>query len=106
MHFARPCAGDDDRRVAGHGTGAPADLETVDTGQHQVEDQRVPATALQFTNAGVAVGGMRHGVALVVQMHAQQLGDVGIVFDDQHAFGGFHVGELSRDMASGVITIN
>jgi hypothetical protein len=31
---------------------------------------------------------------------------VGVVLDDEHAFGGFHVGGLSRDPAWGVITIN
>ena len=58
-------------------------------GQHQVEDQRVPAAALQFAHARIAIGGVRHRIALVAQVHAQQLGDVGVVLDDQDAFGGF-----------------
>jgi hypothetical protein len=90
VHFARPRADDDDRRVARHGAGAAADLEAVDAGQHQVEHQRVPAAALQFAQAGMAVGGMLHGIALVAQVHAQKFGDVGVVLDDQHAFGGVH----------------
>ena len=36
------------------------------------------------------VGGMRHGIAFVVQVHAQQFGDVGVVLDDQYALGGVH----------------
>ena len=52
------------------------------------------------------VGGVFHRIALVTQVHAQQLCDVGVVFDDQDAFGGFHPGGLSRDIAGAVITIN
>ncbi|MDT4836680.1 hypothetical protein FQZ97_703890 [compost metagenome] len=90
MHFARARAHDDDGRVARHGTGAAADLEAVDAGQHEVEHQRVPLAALQRAQAGVAVGGVLDRVALVAQVHAQQLGNVGVVLDDQHAFGGVH----------------
>ena len=54
----------------------------------------------------MSVGGMRHRVTLVVQMHAQQFRDVGIVLDDQNAFGGIHIAGLSCDMDNAVITIN
>jgi len=49
---------------------------------------------------------MRDGVALVMQVHAQQLRDVGIVLDDQHAFGGFHGVSFSRFRRAAVVTIN
>ena len=89
-------------RRLGYSTGLPASqvdfLATIDITQADA--------AGNVTRPGVTVGGVCHGIALVVQMHTQQLGDVGIVFDDQYAFGGFHVGGLSPDMAAGVITIN
>jgi hypothetical protein len=90
VHLARPCADDDDRRVARHGAGAAADLEAVHAGQHQVEHQRVPMAALQFAQARVAVRGVFDHIAFVAQVHAQQFGDVGVVLDDQHAFGSVH----------------
>src|SRR5471030_2936493 len=58
MHFARTGADDDDRRVARHVACAAADLQTVDTRQHEVEDQRVPAAFFQLCDPQIAVTGV------------------------------------------------
>lgn len=90
VHLARARARDDDRRVARHRAGAPADFEAVDAGQHQIENQRVPVSLLEQTQAFGAVRAVDDFVALVAQMQAQHVGDVGVVFDDQDAFGVIH----------------
>src|SRR5690606_25361794 len=90
MHLGRPGAGDDDGGVARHGPRALADFQTVDAGQHQVQHQRVPVALFQATHAVVAVGGVFHLVAFVAQVQAQQFGNVGVVFNNQHAAGGVH----------------
>jgi hypothetical protein len=74
--------------VARHRACALADLQPVHAGQHHVQHQRIPrAVLLEQAQAGIAAGGMGDVVALIAQVHAQQVGDVGIVFNDQHAFG-------------------
>ncbi|CAI9009246.1 hypothetical protein EMIT0158MI4_80024 [Burkholderia ambifaria] len=92
VHLARARAGNDDRRVARHRAGAPADFQPVDAGQHQVEDQRVPVALLEQAQAFRAVRAVHDFVALVAQVQAQHVGDVGVVFDDQDAFGVVHGG--------------
>ncbi|MNI61194.1 hypothetical protein D3C73_1164500 [compost metagenome] len=93
MHFAGARAGDDDRRVAGHGAGAAADFQAVDTGQHQVEDQCVPVALLQQAHAFIAIGAVHHLELLVAKMQADQVGDMHIVLDHQDAFGLFHTAQ-------------
>jgi len=90
VHFTGARTGDDDRRVARHRTGALADLQAVHTGQHQVQHQRAPRLRLQQGQALVAGGGMGDLIAFIAQVHAQQVGDVDIVFDDQDALGTAH----------------
>jgi hypothetical protein len=90
VHFAGAGAGDDDRRVARHGTGAPADFQAVDAGQHQVEDQRIPTALLQQAHAFVAVGAVHHLELLIAQVQADQVGDMQIVLDHEDSFGLFH----------------
>ncbi len=60
VHFAGARTGNDDRGVAGHGAGAAADFQAIDAGQHQVEDQCVPASLLQQAHAFIAVGAVHH----------------------------------------------
>ncbi len=93
VQFAGACAGDDDRCVARHGAGATADFQAVDAGQHQVEDQCIPAALLEQAHAFVAIGTVGHLELLVAQVQADQVGDMGIVLDHQDSFGLIHVRE-------------
>lgn len=70
-----------------------ADLQAIDAGQHQVEDQRVPTALLQQAQAFAAVGAVHHLEVFVAQVQADQVGNVGVVLDHQDSFGLIHVRE-------------
>lgn len=89
-------ADDDDGRVARDRAGTPENLETIDAWKHDIEHHGIPATALQFTQARMPVSGMDHRETFVAQVHSQEFGDVGVVLDDQNAFGKVHGRKLSR----------
>eukprot|EP01132_Coremiostelium_polycephalum_P021742 gene21741-biopygen12229 len=90
MQLAGAGTGDNDRRVARHRPGPPADLQAVDAGQHQVQDQRIPAALLQQAQAFVTIGTVNHLELLVPQVQADQIGNMGIVLDHQDTFGLIH----------------
>ena len=59
-------------------------LEPVEVGQHHVERDGVRAELAGRAHGGDAVGRGAHLPALVAQRHAQQLGEVVLVVDDEH----------------------
>ena len=73
-----------DRHVA-VGAQAPADLDAVEPGQAEVEDDQVGDEAGGDVERLDAVGGGADLVALVAQRAAQDVGDLGVVLDDQDA---------------------
>ncbi len=68
-------------------THLPQDLETVDAGQHEVEQQQVAVAREALLETGVAVRGLHHVEALKTQRVDQATPDRRVVFDHQHAFG-------------------
>ena len=73
-----------DRHVA-LGAQAAADLDPVEAGQAEVEDDQVGDEAGGHVEGVDAVGGRLHLVALLAQRAAQDVGDLGVVLDDQDA---------------------
>ena len=73
-----------DNGQVGFGANAPADLVTVQLGQHQIEHQqrrRLPAHRLQ---RGLPVAGRRHAEAIALQIHPRQFNNVGFVVDKEN----------------------
>ena len=62
------------------------DFETVNAGQHHVEDDGVeaPVRFEQAFQRGLAIAGEFDGVAFGLQVEAEAFGEVRFVFDDQH----------------------
>ncbi len=96
VHLGAAGAGNEDGRVACDSAGAAAYFQPVDAGQHEVQHDGIPAAALQQRQALAAIGGMFHRIAVSAQMHAQDLGQVHVVFHQQDAFDGFCHLHLSR----------
>jgi hypothetical protein len=71
---------DRDRRVDPQ---HPAHVEPVDLGQHEVEDDQVGDLAAGVLQGAAAVVDHRHGVALALEVHADQLRLLHVVLDDQ-----------------------
>jgi hypothetical protein len=90
VHLAGAGADDDDGGVAGHGAGAAADLQPVHAREHDVQHQRVPGAALQFTQAVVAARAVHDLQAFVAQVQREQVGDMGVVLDEKYAARGGH----------------
>ena len=85
-----------DRRRAAARAQRLRHLETVEAGHHQVEDEQVGRPlALPGERRG-AVADRVHVVARALQVHHQQVADVGLVFGDEDRRG--H-GRLSRALA-------
>lgn len=63
----------------------------VDIGQHEIEHQRIPVGLLEHLYAFGAVGSVGNTVSLVAQMQLQQIGDMHVIFDDQHPFCSIHI---------------
>ena len=81
-----------DRHVA-VGAQAAADLDPVEARQAEVEDDQVGDEAGGDVERVDAVGGGADLVALVAQRAAQDVGDLGVVLDEEDAAGcGFEVG--------------
>ena len=60
--------------------------DAVEAGQHQVEDHQVElARARRLLEPGVAIGGLDRRQLFESQVQRDQLADVGLVLDDQHA---------------------
>jgi hypothetical protein len=65
-----------------HGT---AQRQTVEAGDHHVEDEQVEAVQFGARQSALPVADGLAGVALMAEMEADELADVGLVFDDQDA---------------------
>ena len=79
-------------------TDGAAELETVFAGDHDVEHEERGALAF---GVGDYVGAGRidaHGKAVVLQVVANEAGDIGIVFYDEDA--GFHGSIVTKGVAS------
>ena len=72
----------EDRRVAAPPELA-ADLEAVDLGEHQVEDDEVGLVAGVQRESLLAVRGADDRVALLLQVQAKEVDDVALVVDDE-----------------------
>ena len=81
-----------------------ADLEAVDLGQADVEQDQVVAPRLRRGQAGAAVAGDVDVVVLAVQVDAEALGEGLLVLDQQDAGDRFAGHE--RDSAKGRVTTN
>ena len=77
---------DQDRRVA-LGAQAAADLDPVELRQPEVEDDEVGHEVLGQLERLHAIAGGAHLVALLAQGAPQDVGDLGVVLDDQHPAG-------------------
>ncbi|MBB5606321.1 hypothetical protein HDE71_000804 [Janthinobacterium sp. S3M3] len=51
-----------------------ANFQAIHAGQHQVEDQRIPAALAQLLQTQVAIGAMAYLIAFVAQVQPQQVG--------------------------------
>ena len=71
------------------------DLQSVHEGQHHVEDDDVEGAALRGPQAGGAVVAHRDGVALVLEVPADVLRDVPIVFHQQDSHRATHPGTIA-----------
>ena len=60
----------------------PAHLEAVDVGQADVEDDEAGAVVLIASSAAFAGGRLQHPEALARQVEVDEVGDVGLVVDD------------------------
>lgn len=84
MHFTGASADDNHRQVAGHLADTPADLQTIDAGQHQIEDHRIPDLRLQPGEGTAAVGFMDDLIALILKIEPQQRGYILVIFHQQN----------------------
>ena len=83
----------EDRHVVGRAQPA-RHLHAVELGQPEVEDDEVGVERRRLVERRLAVGGDAHLVALQAQRALQDLGDLLVVFDDEHAWvaaGGVHL---------------
>jgi hypothetical protein len=64
---------------------APGDLEPVDARHHDVQDDEVGRELLDCVEGVAPVAGDAHIELLVAQRHRDEVGDAGLVVDDQHA---------------------
>jgi len=53
-------------------------------GHHPIEHDQIGRICEGGGEAGLAIGPLRHAVAVVGQLHGQQRADVGVVVDDHH----------------------
>ena len=66
----------------------PADLEAVDARQHEVEQDEVVVGRPRALERSLAVGDDVDGHALAAQPVVQQVGQLRLILDDEHAHGG------------------
>ena len=81
-----------------------ADLEPVDAGQHDVEDDRVVGGDGDPVERLFAAAGEVDGVALLGQPAAEQAGQPRLVFDHQDAHGNEAPGQLGQSKMQSTIT--
>src|SRR4029077_18376576 len=78
----------DDRYARGGGVALEqaGELEAVDAGEHQVEQDEVRRLAAEGLEAAVTAQRDLHREPLFFQVVLQHLGDVGLVLDEQNPF--------------------
>jgi len=59
-------------------------------GQHQVEHDQVEPAAVECFPHRAAIGDRGHAQAILVEIPAEQVPDLGVVVDDQDVVGGVH----------------
>ena len=94
-HFVRlfvPRRQHQDRHVAVHRAAAhrAAQRDAVEPGQHNVEHEQIEANGFRALERRRAVGRAFARVALEPEVQADELADVRLVFDDEHAWRGRH----------------
>ena len=82
----------DDGQVGALGPQPSADLEAVDAGQHEVEDDEVGRRGRRDREGGQAVGRVRGLEPVATQVAEDDLGHGEVVVDDEHAGHGPSVG--------------
>ena len=97
---SRVARGEEDHRdEVARGAQPAADLEAVDVGEHDVEDDEVGRGARRRVERVAAAGRRRDAVAHVAERGGEQVGDRGLVVDDEDvrgtSAGGVH-GRISR----------
>ena len=71
------------RREVGHLLDAAEELPAVHVGQHDVERDERQRLLHRERERGLGGGGVQHREALGLELHADQLGGLVVVFDDQ-----------------------
>ena len=61
-----------------------ADAPAVHDGHHHIQQHQIGLDGPELAQSRAAVMGHRHGVALPLQVHLQQLRDILVVFHDQN----------------------
>jgi hypothetical protein len=64
-----------------------ANLQTVDSGQHDIQYDQVILPLHRTRQTGVAIRRQFHLVGQVLQVHLHQAGDVVIIFNDKDTVG-------------------
>ncbi len=67
-----------------------ADLESVDPGQHEIEDDEIRLVAEMEREAVLSVARGEHRPAFLLQVQPEQVDDVALIVDDQDCL---HSGE-------------
>src|SRR5882724_7592447 len=74
------------------------ELQAVHPRQHEVEQDEVRRLAADRLQAAVPPAGGLDGETLLLQVVLQDLGDVGLIFDEQDAFVGHRKGSVARGL--------
>src|SRR5207245_3838012 len=79
----------DDRKTGGHriSTELAADLQAVETREHEVEDEKIRALFLGETKRGQAVRGLQTLKSLLLKVVAHQVDQILFVINDEHRRG-------------------
>jgi hypothetical protein len=80
--------GQHDDRGRTRGADLPADVQPVDAGQHEVEDDQVRGLGGQYGQRSRPVGGHLDAIALPLQIVLDDLADGRLVVDNQHPLPG------------------
>jgi hypothetical protein len=78
--------GQHDDRSRARGADLPADVQAVDAGQHEVEDDQIRGLGGQRGQRPRTVVGHVDAIALPLQIVLDDLADRRLVVDDQHPF--------------------
>ena len=78
---------EDDRHLGAAGAELARDLEALHVGEHHVEHHQIRAERVDGRERVVPVDGRRDREALEAQRHRDDVDDVRLVVDDEHAAG-------------------